>query len=75
MSNLCDPRGGTFHSWGGVEEGLAVWVVVTGFDLPTLWATMKGPHVQALLFLLQLHSQGIAGSTGSNVCEDVILTH
>ena len=56
--------GGTFHLQVGAGDGLAIWVVVIGFDFPTLWATAKKPQTLALQFLLQLCSLELVGSVG-----------
>ena len=67
-----NPGGGTFYSWVG--DGFTTWGATAGFDLPELWTAMKEPWVWALLFLLWLCSQELAGSSGSDVLEDVIFT-
>ena len=80
-----NPGGGVFHQllvssccnsafWVGAGDGLAAWVVVVGFDCLTLQATTNNPLAQALWFLQQLHSQRIAGSTGSDILEHMTLT-
>ena len=69
VSSCCDS---TF--WVGTGDGLTTQVVVTGFKCPTPWANTNVPLAQALWLLLQLCSQDIWGSTGSNVWEDLILT-
>ena len=69
-----NPGGGTFHLQGGTGYVLAIWVVVMGFDLPTLQAAMKEPQAQALLFWLQLCSWDVVDFAGSDILEDVILT-
>ena len=45
-----------------------------GFDHPTLQAATNAPLARALWLLLQLHSQEVGGSMGSNIHEDMILT-
>ena len=66
--------GSSPHRNFGARDVLAIWVVVTCFDLPTLWATVKEPWAWALLFWLQPYSWDVVGSTGSDVLEDVIFT-
>ena len=67
-----NPGGSAFCLWVG--DGLATWGATVGFSLHKLWAAAKEPWVWALLFLLQLYSQELAGSSDSNVQEDVIFT-
>ena len=69
-----NPGGGAFHLWVGAGDVLAIWVVVMGFDLPTLWAAVKEPQAWALLFSLWLCSWDMVGSVGLDVLEDVIFT-
>ena len=68
-----NPWGSTFCSQ--VRDGLTAWGGTVGFYLLGLQATTKEPQAWTLLFLLQLHSGGLAGSSGLEGQEDVIFTN
>ena len=55
--------------WAGAVSELFAGVVVVGFNCPMPLDIMNAPLTQALLFWLQLCSQELVGSTGSDVLE------
>ena len=69
LTSCCDS---TF--WVGTGDGLTAQVVAVAFKCPMPWAAINVPLSQALWFLLQLCSQEVGGSMGSDVWEDMILT-
>ena len=60
--------------WVRAATELFAGMVAVGFDHPMPLVIMDAPLTQALQFQLQLCSQELVGSVGSNVLEDVIFT-
>ena len=72
---MMGPPSGVFALWLETIDELAAGVVVVDFNCPIPWVTIKEPQALALLLLLWLHSQEVAGFVGSDVLEEIIFTH